>query len=278
VFLGLCGLVLSGLGCMRSKAAPTELELAVASIRQEAGAYSLEGERDSFEVQALQALLLEHPQSANLYFLHLMALEGLSYAAPDEQRLGLYGQGKGSGRQCLRLNGAWAVMEDLSGGRLTVQALRRLDAVDLPCVRGLLFHWIRWVEHRGAPARIDLRGIGLLAERAVELSGETQSWRDHWALAMVAALDVPDEETRNRAEFHFQKAISMVPSLATPAIDRLSTQVRQEVYSGITYEALRQMGSGRYPVHPNAEWATQNQDALKRAIKLLAQLRDLKDE
>lgn len=276
--LGVFALGFSNVGCMRSKAAPTEVELAVASIRGKTLTYVTEAERSSFEAQAFQTLLVAHPQSRALYVLSSNALEALSYVAPDPQRLSLYNQGKILGRQCLRLNGAWGVMEDLSGGRLTVQALRRLDVEDLPCVRGLLFHWIRWVELGGATARIDLRSIGLLAERAVALSGETLIWQDHWALAMVAALNVPDEETRNRAEFHFQRAIQMAPDLATPAIDRLSTQIRQGVYSEITSGALRQLGSGSYLVHPNAEWAAQNQDALKRAMKLLAQLRDLKDE
>jgi hypothetical protein len=101
------------------------------------------------------------------------------------------------------------------------------------------------------------------------------TWREHWALAMVASLDLPSEEARNRAEFHFQTAITMAPDLATPAIDRLAGQVRQDVYSEQTIEALRQMGSGSYAVHSSATWSLQNQHALKRAIKLLAQLRDL---
>jgi len=251
------------------------MERAVAGVRRDAAALPAEAERLTFEADRYAALLREHPQELTIYPLVLDSLEQLYFVSAESDLERLHEQGKEVGRSCLRLNGAWAVMEDLSGGRLTVQALRRLDPSDLPCVRGLLFHWLRWVELRGPTARLDLRAIALLADRAVELASESLTWREHWALAMVSSLDVPSEEARNRAEFHFQAAISLAPGLATLAVDRLAGQVRQDVYSEQTLEGLRQMGAGRYAVHSSAAWSVQNQHALKRAIRLLAQLRDL---
>jgi hypothetical protein len=206
------------------------------------------------------------------------ALSILSFVSDDSEVLELHRQGKALGRQCLRLNGAWVVMEDLAGGRITAQALRRLDVSDLPCARGLLVHWVRWVETQGMSGRVDLRAMGLLAERVNELAGAAVTWRDHWAMGMLAALGAPSEENRNRAEFHFQKAMVLAPGLATPAIDRLAGQIHQEVFSDVTKEGLRQLGKGGYAVHPGSPWAVQNQQALKRAIELLAQLRDIKNE
>ncbi len=263
---------------MRTKVVPSQIERAVAEVRHDAAKFVAEAERLRFAADRYAVLLREYPLELSLYPLLLESLEHLSFLSEETDLVRLHGQGKKVGRECLRQNGAWAVMEDLSGGRLTVQALRRLDPSDLPCVRGLVFHWIRWVEMQGPSARIDLRAITLLTDRAVELAKDSLTWREHWSLAMVASLDVPSEETRNRAEFHFQAAIALAPGLATPAIDRLAGQVRQNVYSEQTREALRQMGAGSYAVHSSATWSLQNQHALKRAIRLLAQLHDLNRE
>ena len=273
-FYCLCVIAIS-MGCLRTKTLPNEMERMVAGVRRDSANFSEEAERLTFEADRYATLLREHPQDLSLYSLVLEALEQLYFVSKESDLERLHGQGKEIGRECLRRNGAWAVMEDLSGGRLTVQALRRLDPSDLPCVRGLLFHWIRWVELRGPTARLDLRAIALLADRSVELALDDLTWREHWGLAMVASLELPSEEARNRAEFHFQAAIALAPGLATPAIDRLAGQVRQGVYSEQTTEALRQLGAGHYAVHSSAAWSVQNQHALKRAIGLLAQLREV---
>jgi hypothetical protein len=206
------------------------------------------------------------------------ALYILAYAGNAFDAFTLFGEGREVGRQCLRLNGAWVVMERLAGGRMTAQGLRRLDTADLPCVRGLLQHWIRWVEEAGVGARIDLRSLRLLADRSMELAGEDIQWVEHWSLGMIASLGQPTEKNWDLSEFHFQEAIRMAPGLATPAIDRLVGHFHQGLVSEALNESLRAMGRGEYPIHESAPWALQNQRALKRAIELLAQLRERKDE
>jgi hypothetical protein len=271
-------MALGALACLAPKQQLSDVERAVQVILVDEAGQGSSASRIAFRATALQGLLVSFPQESFLYSDAMAALSMAALVAEDFERPEFHRKGKEIGRQCLRLNGAWVVMEDLVGGRITAQALRRLDVSDLACARGLLVHWIRWVESQGMPGRVDLRPMGLLAERVNELAETSMIWRDHWAMGMLAGLGSPSEENRNRAEFHFQKAISLAPGLATPAIDRLAAQIHQDVFSEVTKEGLRQIGKADYAVHPSSPWAVQNQHALKRAIELLAQLRDIKNE
>lgn len=269
---------LGALACLAPKKQLSEVERAVQVILVSEAGQTTDAARIVFRATALQRLLVSFPQESFLYSDAMGALSVAALMADDSERPEIHRKGKEIGRQCLRLNGAWVVMEDLAGGRITAQALRRLDVSDLDCARGLLVHWIRWVESQGMSGRIDLRPMGLLAERVNEIAETSMIWRDHWVMGMLAALGSPSEENRNRAEFHFQKAIALAPELATPAIDRLAAQIHQDVFSEVTKEGLRLLGKGDYAVHPGSPWAVQNQHALKRAIELLAQLREIKNE
>lgn len=266
------------LGCFSAKQPLSEVQKAAKSVYSEESAQTSIAAKIAFRAGRFQELLVEFPQEHFLYADAMEALSLLALLVDDAEGIEIYREGKEIGRQCLRLNGAWVVMEDLAGGRITSQALRRLDELDLPCARGLLVHWVRWVETQGISGRIDLRAVGLLSDRVNELAGEALTWRDHWVMGMLAGLGAPSEENRNRAEIHFQEAMALAPGLATPAIDRLAAQIQQEIYSDVTREGLRQLGAGDYAVYPGSPWAVQNQRALKRAIELLAQLRDIKNE
>jgi len=267
-----------GFGCFSTKQPLSAVQEAVKSVYLEEATKTPLAAQITFRTNRLQGLIGDFPEERFLYADTMEALSLLALVVSDAERLEIYQKGKEIGRQCLRLNGAWVVMEDLAGGRINSQALRRLDEPDLPCARGLLIHWVRWVEAQGISGRIDLRAMGYLSDRVNELVGDNLTWRDHWTMGMLAGLSAPSEENRNQAEFHFQQAVALAPGLATPAIDRLAAQINQEVYSDVTREGLRQLGSGDYAVHPGSPWAAQNQHALKRAIELLAQLRDIKNE
>jgi hypothetical protein len=271
-------MALGALACLVPKQQLSDVERAVQSILVNEAGQGTEAARVAFRATALQRLLVNFPQERFLYSDAMAALSIAALVADDFERPEFHRKGKEIGRQCLRLNGAWVVMEDLAGGRITAQALRRLDVSDLACARGLLVHWVRWVESQGMSGRVDIRPMGLLAERVNELAKTSMIWRDHWVLGMLAGLGSPSEENRNRAEFHFQKAMELAPGLATPAIDRLAAQIHQDVFSEVTKEGLRLLGKGDYAVHPSSPWAVQNQHALKRAIELLAQLREIKNE
>ena len=266
------------LGCATTKHVPTQAEQSFGEIRLSSRAIAVTNERIRFEAEEVLALLREHPTERWLYQEAMARLYTLAYAEAAFDAESLFARGRELGRECLRVNGAWQVMEDLSGGRITASGLRRLDTQDLPCLRALLQHWIRWVESSGTVAQIDLRPLALLSTRAMELAESKPQWTDHWSMGMILTLGSPVEEQRQAAEFHFQRAIELAPGLATPAIDRLSGHMRQGIYSEALREELRSFGRGRYPVNESAPWSLQNQRALKRAIELLAQLRENDDD
>ena len=165
-------------------------------------------------------------------------------------------------------------MEDIAGGRVTPAGLRRFEAEDLPCLRMLLVNWVRWVALSGHSATVDLRPIELLAERVLELTEEGgRGWRDHWAMAMAIGLNPAVGERLADADFHFRKAESMIPGLATPVIDRLAIFAARGASIELVREELRGIRDKNYVTHQSSEWGLQNQRALKRAIELLTRLR-----
>jgi len=112
----------------------------------------------------------------------------------------------------------------------------------------------------------------------MELAQPQTDWVDHWAMAMILSLGPPSEEEFENAEFHFERAMALSPGLATSAVDRLAGHIRQGKASAALQRELRNLGRGQYSVNESSPWALQNQRALKRAIELLAQLREEIDD
>ena len=93
-------------------------------------------------------------------------------------------------------------------------------------------------------------------------------------MGMAIGLDPAVGERLADADFHFRKAESMVPDLATPVIDRLSVYVAHKASPALVREELRGLRTKNYSTHQSSEWGLQNQRALKRAIDLLGRLRE----
>ena len=238
---------------------------------------SVASSRERLYLEAEKGLVLSEafPVDRQVLLIAGEAQRAFAYEGEAANADRYYAAGREFGRRCLRANGAWQVMEELAGGRITAAGLRRFEATDLPCLRMLLTNWIRWVESVGHAGTVDLRAIGLLAERVLELGEDgRRSWRDHWAMGMSIGLDPAAGERISDAEFHFLKAAEMEPTLATPVIDRLSSFVFQGMASDLVREELRGMGAKNYATHASSQWGLQNQRALKRAIELLARLRE----
>lgn len=234
------------------------------------------GESNRLFLESEQALKLAeaHPSEREVLLLAGEAQRAYAYEGAASDAAVHFGIGRELGRQCLRTSGAWLVMEDIAGGRVTPAGLRRFEVDDLPCLRMLLVNWLRWVEATGHSSTVDLRPLELIAERVLELTGDGgRIWRDHWAMAMAIGLDPAVGERLADADFHFRKAEEMIPMLATPVIDRLSVYAARRASVELVREELRGLGSKRYDTHQSSEWGLQNQRALKRAIELLARLR-----
>ena len=235
------------------------------------------GEPNSLFLVSEKALKLAEafPADRQVLLLAGEAQRAYGYEGDAEDAAYHFGIGRELGRQCLRTSGAWVVMEEIAGGRVTPAGLRRFEAPDLPCLRMLLANWLRWVEHSGHSSTVDLRPLELIAERVLELTvDEERHWRDHWAMGMAIGLNPAVGDRLADADFHFRKAEGMVPDLATPVIDRLAVYAAQKASTELVREELRGLRSKNYSTHQSSEWGLQNQRALKRAINLLGQLRE----
>lgn len=266
---------LLALSCAGRVPSLTPAQQGIAEFRSYQAQITAESNRLYLESERLLQLAESFPLEREVLLLAGEAQRAYAYEGNADDAAVHFALGRELGRQCLRTSGAWEVMEDIAGGRVTSAGLRRFEAADLSCMRMLQANWLRWVEASGHSSTVDLRPLELIGERVLELTVEEgRHWRDHWAMGMAIGLNPAVGQRLADADFHFRRAEEMVPELATPVIDRLSIYANQKASMELVREELLGLRTKNYHTHQSSEWGLQNQRALKRAIEILTRLRD----
>lgn len=267
------GLVFVFVACFGSRSILTPAQNAIVNVEQESLRQENSTEAVRWLVEEGEALLESFPLEREVFVFLLRHQATAGYARLDTSPVDTFARGKETARACLRLNGAWEVMERLDGGRITIPALRRLEVVDLPCVRQLLFHWLCWVVEQGPAGLVDLRVIESLTDRVFELSQGDETWVEHWALGMIAGLSRQDAETIPKMTLHFGRAQALAEGLSIPTIDHMALLIRHNHAPSRVARELSTWSEKPFQVHDGAQWSLENRASLKRAIDLLGGLR-----